>query len=97
MGVDDLLRHSQDHVVGDARFLLGATDDVASVDRVALHLDHFFTREGTRFVEHRIRNADLADIVQRCKAGQQVDAFGCEVRGERGILRLRARQQAGVT
>ena len=43
------------------------------------HLRHFVGRQRGRLVQDVIRNADLADVVQRGEAGEQIDPFRREI------------------
>ena len=96
MGIDDLLRQRQDHVVADARLVFGLLDDRASVLRVPPHLGALVFGEVARLVQDVIRDADLADVVQRGQARQQVHPFGRQVAGVVGIARELFGQDAGV-
>ena len=44
----------------------GAVDDLGSAQRMALHLCEFLIREFPGFVQQRIRNLNLSDVVERC-------------------------------
>jgi len=49
-----------------------------------------------RFVEHRIRNADLADVVQRRERREQIDSLRCQVGRVVPVPRQLLRQDACV-
>jgi hypothetical protein len=52
---------------------------------VAPHLDELLRRERARLVEHLVRDADLADVVQRRQARQEVDPIRGQILTEVGM------------
>ena len=44
----------------------GAVDDLGAAQSMALHLGEFLIREFPGFVQQRIRNLNLSDVVERC-------------------------------
>ena len=63
---------------------------------VLAHLGQFVGRQLAGFVEHAIGYADLADVVERRQAGEELDALRREVVVEAGMLRQLLREDARV-
>jgi hypothetical protein len=71
----------------DARLALGLQDHVATVLGVSPHFRAFFRGEISGLVQHGVRHAHLADVVERCQAGQELDAVWREVVAEQRMPR----------
>jgi hypothetical protein len=81
MGVSDLLRVAQE-VHLDAKLALRVLDGVPAQLRVGLHDLELFGREAARLQENAVRNADLADVMERRRLVEHLD----------GVLRQERRE-----
>ena len=79
MRIDDVLGDGQGQVVAHAGGTFGVLDHRTAMRRMLAHLLELFLRQRARLVEDRIRNANLADVVKRREAGEQLDALGRQI------------------
>ena len=94
--VDDVLRQLQRHVVAHADARFGFHDHFATELGMAAHLELLLGGQRARLVEDAIGNADLADVVQRREAGEQIDPFAGQVVAVVGVTRERLGEQTRV-
>jgi hypothetical protein len=79
MGVDDVFRHRENRVVAHADAAFGLQDHFVSVLGMPLHLLELVGSQCAGLIQDVIGDADLADVVQRRQARDQIDPFGRQV------------------
>ncbi len=89
--VGDLARVTQERIARTA-LGLGIGNGIAAEHGVGLHGLEFFRGQLARLEQDAVRNADLADIVQRRGLEQQVDRAFVQLRAESRVMTQRAGQ-----
>ncbi len=79
VGVHNILGHGENHIVRHADVPLCMHDDVAAMGGMFAHFIDLLGRQRTGLVQQPIGHTDLADVVERREARQQIDPFWREI------------------